>query len=241
MPNCSSACVMDAKTGKLIFEYNARQRRQVASTQKILTALVVIKSGGLNTRVVIQPEDTKCAPTVLGLRAGDNYTRGELLRALLVKSYNDVAKALARSCAGSEENFISAMNDMASRIGMENSYFVNPNGLPAAQYSTAYDMAKCAFYAYRYPAIRNIVATQQFQMRMPSGRVVTVDSTNKLLTRMPGVVNGMKTGFTNAAGRCLVSTATYKGRHVIVVVLGCSPSRIWDESKKLIDWSLFSN
>lgn len=236
-PNCASACVMDALTGRVLYSHNANERRQVASTQKIVTALVVLDHGHLNDDIVIAPSDTQADPTKLGLRSGQVYCKKDLLQALMVKSYNDVALALARDTAGSVPRFINLMNAKARSMGMYNSHFANPNGLPANQYSTATDMARCAYFAYRNPDLRSMVCTNKFNFNLANGRTTTISNTNKLLDKYPWVT-GMKTGFTNAAGRCLVSTGGYNGRHAIVVVLGCKPSRIWTESENLLKWAL---
>lgn len=238
-PHCASACVMDALTGRVLYAHNANERRQVASTQKIVTALVILDRGGLDHKVVIEPSDTRADPTKLGLRSGQVYSKRDLLHALMVKSYNDVALALARDTAGSVPRFVNMMNAKARSMGMNNSYFANPNGLPANQYSTAIDMARCAYFAYRSPELRSMVCTSRFNFQLAGGRTTCITNTNKLLDKYPWVT-GMKTGFTNAAGRCLVSTGGYNGRHAIVVVLGCKPSRIWMESENLLKWALQS-
>lgn len=238
-PRCASACVMDALTGKVLFSHNGLQHRQVASTQKLVTAMVVMEHGSLDKKVVIQPSDTKADPTKLGFRAGEVYSRRELLNAMMIRSFNDVALALARDTAGSVPHFAQLMNAKARQMGMYNSRFANPNGLPADQYSTAIDMARCAYYVYRNPELRNIICKRQYAFTRANGRTLLLRNTNKLLTQNPWVT-GMKTGYTNAAGRCLVSSAGVNGRHVIVVVLGCHPSRIWTESENLIRWALGS-
>lgn len=236
-PRCASACVMDALTGKVLFSHNGTQHRQVASTQKLVTAMVVLDHGSLDRKVVIQPSDTKADPTKLGFRSGEVYSRRELLNALMIRSFNDVALALARDTAGSVPRFAQMMNAKARQMGMYNSRFVNPNGLPADQYSTAIDMARCAYYAYRNPELRSIICKRQYAFTRGNGRTLLLRNTNKLLEQHSWVT-GMKTGYTNAAGRCLVSSAGFNGRHVIVVVLGCHPSRIWTESENLLKWAL---
>lgn len=236
-PRCASACVMDALTGKVLFSHNGTQHRQVASTQKLVTAMVVLDHGSLDRKVVIQPSDTKADPTKLGFRSGEVYSRRELLNALMIRSFNDVALALARDTAGSVPRFAQMMNAKARQMGMYNSRFVNPNGLPADQYSTAIDMARCAYYVYRNPELRSIICKRQYAFTRGNGRTLLLRNTNKLLEQHSWVT-GMKTGYTNAAGRCLVSSAGFNGRHVIVVVLGCHPSRIWTESENLLKWAL---
>jgi D-alanyl-D-alanine carboxypeptidase (penicillin-binding protein 5/6) len=234
----ASAILVDVKSGRVLFHKNSRDRRAVASTQKLLTALIVAEEGNLWQTVVIKPEDTSAAPTKLYLKAGQKYSRQDLLSALLVKSANDVACALARDNAGSVEAFAAKMNARARAMGATSSNFVNPNGLPAeGQYSTARDMAIIARNAYANPAVRRIVATKSFEFRFADGRVRELVNTNRVL-RTASFCNGMKTGYTNAAGHCLVASGQENGRDVIAVVLGSNKSNVWNDSQKLLEWGL---
>lgn len=235
-----SAIVIDAASGRVLYAKNADQQRAVASTQKIITALCVLDAGNLDKPVVIQKSDGNCEPTKLGLRAGETYTRRELLKVLMVKSANDVARTLARDVAGSQEAFAVRMNRKAASLGMRNSHFMNPHGLTEpGQYSTARDMAIAARAAYRVPLLRSYVATRSFTFRFNNGRTRYLENTNKVLKQLP-YCNGMKTGTTNASGRCLVSTGTLNGRSTIVVVLKSNTPNIWNDSSKLLRWALES-
>jgi len=152
---------------------------------------------------------------------------------------NDVARCLARDNAGNIEQFAAKMNAKARLLGMANSNFVNPNGLPAAgQYSTARDMAKVAMAAYRSPIIRSIVRIKTLTWNYNNGRTRTFENTNRVLLNY-ALCNGMKTGYTEAAGHCLISSASYNGRDVIVVVLGDS-KQVWNDSYRLLNWGLSS-
>jgi serine-type D-Ala-D-Ala carboxypeptidase (penicillin-binding protein 5/6) len=241
IPKTSAASVIveDANTGKILYEKNADQIRPAASTQKLLTALVVAESGFLDRPVTVQPTDTMAEPVKLNIRAGDTYQRIDLLRALLVKSPNDVARCLARDNAGSVAAFAEAMNRRAQGLGAVHSHFVNPNGLPVpGQYSSARDLALIARAAYANSTIRSIVCLPQLVFRYANGRTRELENTNKLLRRLP-YCNGMKTGYTDAAGKCLIASGSRAGREVIVVVLGDSSSRVWRDASALLSWGLW--
>jgi D-alanyl-D-alanine carboxypeptidase (penicillin-binding protein 5/6) len=235
----ASVIVVDANSGKILYEKNPDQFRAPASTQKLLTALIVAESGFLDRQVTVQPTDTMAEPVKLNIKAGDTYQRIDLLRALLVKSPNDVARCLARDNAGSIEAFAEVMNRRAQQLGAVHSHFVNPNGLPIpGQYSTARDLALIAKAAYANPTIRSIVCLPQLVFRFANGRTRELENTNKLLRRLP-YCNGMKTGYTDSAGKCLIASGTRPGRDVIVVVLGDTSSRVWRDASALLSWSLW--
>lgn len=234
-----SAILLDAKTGKVIFELNADKQRPVASTQKLLTSLIVAEAGDLDRKVRVEASDTWAEPTMLYIKPGEVYSRYDFINVLLVHSMNDVARALARDNAGSIEGFAARMNAKAAQLGMRNSNFVNPNGLPAAgQYSTARDMAQVAMAAYKNPILRGIVCQKNVTWHYNDGRVRVFETTNQVLKRYP-LCNGMKTGYTEAAGHCLISSAAHGGREVIAVVLGDSKN-IWNDSYKLLAFGLSS-
>ncbi len=236
-PNCAAVCVIDPRTGRILYSHNGNTRRQVASTQKIITALCVCDEHKLDKMVTIQRSDNLAPPIRLNLKPGTSYPKRDLLRAMLTGSYNDLAVALARDTAGSVEGFVRLMNARARRMRMYNTHFANPNGLPGPQYSTANDMALAACYAYNNPIIRSYINVPHYNFVKADGSVRTIRSTNKLLERYPWV-HGMKTGYTNAAGRCLISCGSKDGHAVIVVILGCSKSGIWGESLKYLKWAL---
>jgi len=236
--SAASVIVVDANNGRILYEKNADQIRQPASTQKLLTALIVAETGFLDRPVTVQATDTMCDPVKLGIRSGETYQRLDLLRALLVKSPNDVARCLARDNAGSVEAFAQVMNRRALQLGAVRSHFVNPNGLPIpGQYSSARDLAIIARAAYANPTIRSIVCLPQLVFRYANGRTRELENTNKLLRRL-SYCNGMKTGYTDGAGKCLIASGTRPGKDVIVVVLGDSSSRVWRDASALLSWGL---
>ena len=231
-----SAIMIDARSGEVLFQKNADARRVPASTQKLLSALLVTRRGSLDAPVTIMPEDTRVEPTRLGLRPGERYSRRELLQSLMVKSSNDACAALARDHSGSESAFVESMNRAAWSLGARSSYFVNSHGLPAPQFSTARDIARIAFHAYRDPTLRRMMQTQLYYFRHNNGRVTRLEATNKLLKRS-AAYNGMKTGYTDAAGRCFVSSGRLNGREVILVQLGSKTKYIFDDAERIMRWS----
>jgi len=233
-----SAIVIDPHARKVLFAKNADTRRPVASTQKLLTALLTVERGDLSGMVTVAKTDTQVEPTKLYIAAGQRYRRSALVEALLVKSGNDVARCLARDYAGGQEAFAKAMNARARKLGMRNSNFVTSNGLPAAgQHSTARDMGILALASYNDRTIRSFIKEKVIDFRYSDGRVVALSNTNKLLSRSP-YCNGMKTGYTNASGKCLISSGAHGNKAAIVVILGGASANIWADSQKLLHWGL---
>lgn len=236
--------VVDADTMLPIGGENADQRRPVASTQKLLTALLVCERGGLTETITVDKSDTLVAPSKLGIQTGQKYRRVDLLKGLLIKSGNDLAHCLGRDHSGSEANFARNMTARARSLGMVTSQFRNASGLPdSEQFSTARDMARLAMYIHHHPdpKVRNVILgitrMAETTFSFANGRTVKMTNTNKLLTRLPGC-NGMKTGYTNAGGKCLVSSVTRDGHTVIAVVLGSDSKNVWTSSQRLLEWGL---
>jgi D-alanyl-D-alanine carboxypeptidase (penicillin-binding protein 5/6) len=241
VPNTGARSVMmiDARSGQILYEKNADETRAAASTQKLLTALIIAEHGFLDQPVTVEAIDTLAEPVKLNIKAGDSYQRIDLLRALLVKSPNDVARCLARDHAGSIDAFADVMNQKARELGATHSHFVNPNGLPVpGQYSSARDLSLIARAAYANPTIRSIVCLPQLVFRFANGRTRELENTNKVLRQLP-YCNGMKTGYTEAAGHCLIASGSRPGRDVIVVVLGDSKSGVWRDASALLSWGLW--
>jgi D-alanyl-D-alanine carboxypeptidase (penicillin-binding protein 5/6) len=236
----SSVIVINVSNGQVLYEKNPDQVRAPASTTKLLTGLIVAENGYLDRPVTVAQLDTFAEPVKLNIKPGDIYQRIDLLRALLVKSPNDVARCLARDNAGSIEAFAEKMNQRAFALGATHSHFVNPNGLPdARQYSSARDLSTIARVAYANPTIRSIVCLRQLVFRFANGRTRELENTNQLLKRLP-YCNGMKTGYTEAAGKCLIASGSRPGKDVIVVVLGDSHSGVWRDAGALLAWALWN-
>lgn len=233
------AIVIDAFTGKTLYEKNAGQIFYPASTTKILTALLIIESGSLDQEVTVELIDTKVEASDLGLKPGDKYTRNDLLYGLMLKSANDVAQALARDNAGSIEAFAEKMTRRAHELGATSSHFMNPHGLHHPDhYTTPADLSLIARAAMDQPLFRRIVATQSHPWVADTG-VVELTNHNKLLKNFPGCT-GLKTGFTNPAQQVLVSSALWGCREVISVVMHTDKPGIWEDSKLLLTYG-FAN
>ena len=231
-----AAIVVDSANGTILYEKHADNKRPVASTQKLLTALVVSQAGELDKKIKVESTDTRVEPSKVGIRTGREYPRLLLLQSLLVKSGNDVARCLARDHSGGQDAFRPALNAKARQLGMGDSRFVNAHGLTEeGQESTARDMAKLAVVAHCDEHIRD--AVQRESLEFPKkGRMDMLRNTNQILPL--SFVTGMKTGFTNAAGRCLVSSGEFNGRDVIAVVLGSNEKHVWQDSESLLRWAL---
>ena len=233
-----SAMMIDARTGAVLYFKEPDVRRPVASTQKLLTALIIIQSGNLDKADRVIRSDCEVEPTKLGFRAGDTYTTRQLLGALLIHSCNDAAVCLARNEAGSIAAFAQQMNAKAFSLGATQSHFVNPNGLPVpGQYSTARDMARIAFAAYHAPVLREYMRMPGFTFTYNSGRKRYFDATNKLIGRS-SMFTGMKTGYTGSSGRCLISSASNGSREIILVQLGGTHHTIFDDAQRMLLWGL---
>lgn len=208
------AYVLDAVSGRILFEKNANDRSLIASTTKIMTALVVCEQCNVLDRMRIPKEAVGIEGSSMYLKEGEILTIQELLYGLMLSSGNDAAVALAIYCGGTVEGFAGLMNDKARNLGMRNTNFVNPNGLDAPEhYSTARDLAVLAAYAMENPIFRSTVSAKTVRVGQRSLR-----NHNKLLWQVEGA-DGVKTGFTKAAGRILVSSAQRQGRRIIAVTL----------------------
>lgn len=221
--------VTDAATGRVIAAKNASARLEVASLQKLLTALVVIEAGNLDKPVTITAADADCPPTNLPNAIGATYTRRQLLEVMLIYSPNDVARALARDNSGSESAFAAKMTAVARRLGANNSVFKNSTGFAAAgQYSTAEDMARIARAALGNEFMRRAMRTKSTTWRDRNGRTHVFQNSNRLLHRHTDC-SGMKVGYTGKAAHCAISVWEGK-RRIIAVTLGGKGQASWLES-----------
>lgn len=219
---------MDAQTGRVLYEKNADRRSLIASTTKIMTALIICEQCNVLDRVRIPKEAVGIEGSSMYLREGEVLTVQELLYGLMLHSGNDAAVALAIYCGGTVEGFAQLMNDKAHRLGLTGTHFKNPNGLDSpGHYSTARDMAVLSAYAMENPIFSKTVSTKTVSI---TGR--RLSNHNKLLWRVEGV-DGVKTGFTKAAGRILVSSALRQGRRLIAVTMNDPDD--WRDHEKMLE------
>ena len=225
--SAEKAIVTDGNTGYVLFEKNADSRSLIASTTKIMTALIVCEQTNVLDRVRIPKAAVGIEGSSLYLKEGEILTVQELRYGLMLHSGNDAAVALAIYCGGSVEGFVQLMNDKAHVIGLEQTHFQNPHGLDAPEhYSTARDLAVLAGYAMNNPLFRQTVSTKSASITNRSLR-----NHNKLLWRLDGT-DGVKTGYTKAAGRILVSSAYRNDRRLVCVTIN-APSD-WTDHEKLL-------
>lgn len=223
-----SGILMDGATGRVMFEKMPDKQSLIASTTKIMTALVVCEQCNVLDRMKIPKEAVGIEGSSMYLKEGEILTIQDLLYGLMLRSGNDAAVALAIYCAGTVEGFAELMNDKARMLGLENTHFVNPNGLDApGHYSTARDLAILACYAMENPIFAQTVSTKSVTI---GDRVLK--NHNKLLWQVEGA-DGVKTGFTKAAGRILVSSATREGRRLVAVTINAPND--WQDHKSLLE------
>ena len=233
--SAQSAVLIDGKNGSVLFEKNAHILRPMASTTKIMTAVVAIESGDLDRTVIIPQEAVGVEGSSIYLCKDEALTLRQLLYALLLSSANDAATAIAIEIGGNIEGFAELMNQKAAALGLKNTHFDNPHGLDGkTHYTTACDLALLAAYAMSIDEFREIVSKQKFSIPMlnnENGRLLV--NHNKLLRSYQGVI-GVKTGFTKKSGRCLVSAAERDGALLIAVTLAAPDD--WRDHTAMLDY-----
>jgi D-alanyl-D-alanine carboxypeptidase (penicillin-binding protein 5/6) len=237
-----AAILLDAKTGQILFQKNANERNPPASTTKVLTAIIAIESGHLDDEVTVSQQAASTCGSSLYLFPGQKLTLRELVTGLLLRSGNDAAVAIAEFLAGSVENFAALMNKKAELLGAYNSQFRNPHGLSTSgHYTTAFDLAWITRYALTNPTFAAIVSKKETAIewldRSGHEHAQNLRNTNKLLWMLADA-DGVKTGTTNAAGPCLISSATRGNQKLIAVVL--NDHARWQDSLRLLKYG-FAN
>lgn len=218
--SAESAIVMDADSGRILYEHNAHTKRGIASTTKIMTAIIVIENCNLDDIVKISSKAALTEGSSMYLKANDKYTVEDLLYGLMLNSGNDAATALAEHTSGNIENFAKLMNDKARKIGMKNSSFTNPHGLDNENhYSTSYDMALLTRYALKNDTFREIVGTKKKIIETNNNEKYKYLTNHNKLLSIYQWCKGVKTGFTKKCGRCLVSYSEKNGVKLITITL----------------------
>lgn len=234
--SAKAAVVMDVNSGRVLYSKNCHQKMAMASTTKIMTTLVAIESGRLNETVKVSKKASTVEGSSIYLKEGEKLTVEELLYGIMLRSGNDAATAVAEHIGGSVEGFVAMMNKKAKEIGAVDTHFANPHGLDAdGHYTTAYDLALITSYALKNPKFAQIVSTKKKSIKGPEDQNWdrALVNKNKMLWNFEGG-DGVKTGYTGNAGRCLVSSATRNNWHLVTVVLNCSP--MWEESAALLEY-----
>lgn len=232
--SAKAACILEMQTGRVLFEHNMHARLPMASTTKVMTALLAIERGNAQERVVCSANAFGVSGTSIYLQLGESLTLEEMLLGLMLSSGNDAAVAIAEHIGGSVEGFVALMNARAREIGAVNTHFANPHGLPAENhYTTAYDLALITREAMKNDTFRALVSMQRASIPW-EGRSYNrqLINKNRLLSGYPGAT-GVKTGYTSKAGRCLAFGASRDGLELVGTVLSCGD---WfDEAARLMD------
>ncbi len=227
--SASAMILYHAPSGRVLASKDPDRPMRMASTTKLMTALVAVETGDLSAEIEIRPEWTAVEGSSMYLKAGERYTLHELLTGLLLASGNDAALAIAEAISGSEAAFVERMNEKAAELGLAHTRFANPHGLDAEGHcSTARDLAVLMGYVLEQDTLRDILGT-----RLVAIHDNTFVNHNRLLGRCDGV-NGGKTGYTKAAGRCLVSSCCREGLELICVTLADPDD--WRDHQALYDW-----
>lgn len=234
--NARSAILYDLSYDRILYEKSPKQRRANASTTKMLTAIVAYENGNLEDVVTVSKKSATTGGSTIKLRTGDKITLSDLIKGLLVHSGNDAAVAIAEHIAGNEEEFAKLLNEKAEEIGAVDTHFVTPHGLDNENhYSTAFDLILISKKLLEIPFLANIVSQKSVEIKI-NGNTRILGTTNEMLSTYVGA-NGVKTGFTGDAGRCLVTSVTKDDRRLICVVLGCDTKKDRTlDSIKLLDY-----
>ncbi len=235
--NARSCIVLDRTSKKILFKKNEYNKVKMASTTKIMTAILIIENCNLNQTVTISKKAAGTGGSRLGLKTDDKITIRDLLYGLLLVSGNDAAVALAETCSGSITEFANLMNEKSKDLGLDNTHFETPHGLDSDNhYTTAYELALLTDYALNNSTFLNIVGTKHYTITI-NGYSKSLNNTNELLGTLNGVY-GVKTGFTNGANRCLVTACKRNNMDIVCVVLGCDTKNFRSsDSTKLINYA----
>ena len=232
-----SILLKELNTGRVLYEHEPGKRLSPASLTKIMSALVILEHGKLDDLVTVSPAAARAHKTHLRLKAGQVFRLDDLLKAMLIVSANDACLAAIEHVGGDEAQFVGLMNDKAAALGLHNTHFTNGCGFDGpGHYSTAEDLAALSVIALQQPIFRNLVKEERAMIMPVNGtHAYILHTTNRLLGRIPGV-EGIKTGFTSKAGRCLIAKVSQNGSDLLLVIL--NSSRRWNTATSLISYGL---
>ena len=227
----------ELNSGRVLYEHDAGKRMSPASLTKIMSALVILERGQLDDLVTISPNAARAHKTHLRMKAGQVFRLDDLLKAMLIMSANDACLAAVEHVGGDEAQFVALMNDKAEALGLADTHFSNGCGFDNSDhYSTAEDLAALSIIALDQPIFRQLVREERAIITPISGhRAYVLHNTNRLLGRIPGV-EGVKTGFTSKAGRCLIAKVSQNGNDLLLVIL--NSKRRWNTATNLITYGL---
>ena len=227
----------ELKSGRVLYEHDAGKRMSPASLTKIMSALVILERGQLDDFVTISPSAARAHKTHLRVKAGQVFRLEDLLKAMLIVSANDACLAAVEHVGGDEAQFVTYMNDKAAALGLADTNFKNGCGFDDPEhYSTAEDLAALSLIALDQPIFRQLVREERAIITPVRGhRAYVLHNTNRLLGRIPGV-EGIKTGFTSKAGRCLIAKVSQNGSDLLLVIL--NSKRRWNTATNLITYGL---
>lgn len=234
--NAPAAILYDRKYKKVLYNKNMNEKRPNASTTKIMTAIVAYENGNMYDVVTVSQKAANVGGSTIRLRKGDQISLNDLMHGLLICSGNDAAIAIAEHIGGSVEKFCELMNEKAKEIGAYNTNFLSPHGLDIDNhYSTAYDLAIMSDYSLNIKYIADIMNKRKAEIKI-NNYIRTIGSTNEILSLYNGA-NGVKTGYTGKAGRCLIASVTKDDWQIISVVLGCNTKKQrTNETIKLLNY-----
>lgn len=227
----------ELNSGRVLYEHDAGKRMSPASLTKIMSALVILGKGQLDDFVTVSPNAARAHKTHLRVKAGQVFRLEDLLKAMLIVSANDACLAAVEHVGGDEAQFVTLMNDKAAALGLADTHFSNACGFDDPDhYSTAEDLAALSVIALDQPIFRQLVREERAIITPVNGqRAYVLHNTNRLLGRIPGV-EGIKTGFTSKAGRCLIAKVSQNGSDLLLVIL--NSKRRWNTATNLITYGL---
>lgn len=232
-----SILLKELRSGRVLFEHDTEKRLSPASLTKIMSALVILEKARLDELATVSKNAARAPKTHLRIKVGEVFRLGDLLKAMMMVSANDACLAAVEHVGGDEAQFVTLMNAKAAALGLADTHFSNGCGFDSPDhYSTAEDLAKLSEVAMRNATFRNLVKAEREIITPVSGyRAYVLHNTNRLLGRIPGV-EGVKTGFTSKAGRCLIAKVSQNGSDLLLVIL--NSNRRWTTAKSLIDYGL---